>query len=141
MKMAQKAIMLFLIVMLYVPTAVVTAYGSSSGSGAGVIDITGDGSGIKIKPGEAPDMTHVGNLDDIGNKVISKSQMVAKTVTSVCTIICFVAFLFSVTRLATSGSHPIQRRGAVIGILWSGVALALFGGGWVVVNFFWNFLS
>ena len=28
-----------------------------------------------------------------------------------------------------------------MGILWSGIALTLFGGGWIIVSFFWNFLS
>ena len=55
--------------------------------------------------------------------------------------ICFVVFFISVTKLATSGSHPMQRRAAILGILWSGVAIALFGGSWIVVSFFWNFLS
>ena len=98
---------------------------------AGTINISGGANGITITPGAAPDMTDV----------ISKGKTVAQTITAVCTIICFVALFISITKLSTSGSHPMQRRMAIMGILWSGVAITLFGGGWVVVSFFWNFLS
>lgn len=121
------------------------AYGSatgSSGTGSGIISITGGSHGITIKPGSAPDMTNVGDAyTTVGNTVISKGKVVAQTITAVCTIICFVALFISITKLSTSGSHPMQRRAAIIGILWSGIALTLFGGGWIIVSFFWNFLS
>lgn len=114
----------------------------AAGDDDGIINITPSGNGISISPGTAPDMTNaIDSIGNVGDTVISKTQAVAKVVTAICTIICFVAFLISVTGLATSGSHPIQRRGAIIGILWSGVALTLFGGGWVLVSFFWNFLN
>jgi len=35
----------------------------------------------------------------------------------------------------------MTRKTALTGIMFSGVALALFGGAWVVVSFFWNFLN
>ena len=106
------------------------------------ISITGGSGGITIKPGAAPDMTDVGDaFDTASDKLISKGQQTAKTITAVCSIICFVVFFISVAKLATSGGHPMQRRAAIIGILWSGVAIALFGGSWIVVSFFWNFLT
>ena len=109
---------------------------------AGTINISGGANGITITPGAAPDMTDVSNAyDTVGDTVISKGKTVAQTITAVCTIICFVALFISITKLSTSGSHPMQRRMAIMGILWSGIALTLFGGGWVVVSFFWNFLS
>lgn len=106
------------------------------------ISISGGGGGITIKPGPAPNMTDVGDaFDKVSDKLVDKGQQTAKTITAVCCIICFVVFFISVTKLATSGSHPMQRRAAILGILWSGVAIALFGGSWIVVSFFWNFLS
>ena len=106
------------------------------------ISITGGSGGITIKPGTAPDMTNVGDaFDTASDKLISKGRQTAKTITAVCTIICFAAFFISITKLATSGSHPMQRRAAILGIMWSGVAIALFGGSWIVVSFFWNFLT
>lgn len=106
------------------------------------ISISGGSGGITIKPGTAPDMTDVGEaFDTVSDRLVDKGQQTAKTITAVCSIICFVVFFISIARLATSGGHPIQRRAAIIGILWSGAAIALFGGSWVVVSFFWNFLS
>lgn len=107
------------------------------------INISGSTSGgITISPGGGVDMTDVdGAFDAMTGTVVSKGQSVAKTITSVCCIICFVVFFISIVKLATSGSHPMQRRAAIIGILWSGAAIMLFGGAWVVVSFFWNFLS
>lgn len=139
-KMKSK-IMTMLAAILLISIMAIPSYAAGSSSG-GIINITPSSSGISISPGTAPDMTGaMGSIDDVGNTVITKTQAVAKTVAAICTIICFIAFLISITKLATSGSHPMQRRAAIIGILWSGVALTLFGGGWVVVSFFWNFLN
>lgn len=132
----KKMVPLMLALMLCVTSVATPAFA------AGTINISGGANGITITPGTAPDMTDVSSAyNKVGNTVISKGKTVAQTITAVCTIICFIALFISITKLATSGSHPMQRRTAIIGILWSGVALALFGGGWVVVSFFWNFLS
>ena len=72
---------------------------------------------------------------------VSTSKKVAQAITGVLTVICFVAFLFCVTKLALSAGNPQTRRMAISGILFSGIALALFGGAWIVVSFFWNLLS
>lgn len=107
-------------------------------------DISIDGtSGITIKPGSYPDLsgTDLENIqDDISETVVNKTKSVAQTITAVCAIICFVFFFINVVKLTTSGGIPFMRRAAIIGLLWSGVAIALFGGGWVVITFFWNFL-
>lgn len=106
------------------------------------IQVSGNHQGITINPGKYPNLSNTADLKQISDDlIIPKGKKIAQTITSICTIICFVTFLVSVTKMATSGSHPIQRRSALIGILWSGVALALFGGAWVVVSFFWNFLQ
>lgn len=77
---------------------------------------------------------------DLGT-VVDKAQAIAKTITSVLTIISFVCLLFWVARLAMSAGNPQTRRVAISGILFSGIALTLFGGAWIVVSFFWNLLS
>lgn len=77
------------------------------------------------------------NLDT----VVTKSKDIAKTVTSILTIISFVCLLFWVAKLAMSAGNPQSRKIALTGILFSGIALALFGGSWVVVSFFWNVLN
>lgn len=107
------------------------------------IDISPSGSGITIKPGRMPDMTtSISGLQSaIDEAVMPQIRAVATAVTSVCTIICLVAFLVSVTKLAASAGNPVARHRALTGILFSGVALALFGGACIVVAFFWNFLN
>ena len=106
------------------------------------IDIKVDGSGVKIQPGDMPDMTQVtGVKDAVDNLVMPQVRAVAQTITTICTVICLAAFLISVTKLATSAGNPQARQRALTGILISGIALALFGGAWIVVSFFWNFLD
>lgn len=73
--------------------------------------------------------------------VVTKAQDIAKTVTSILTIISFVCLLFWIARLAMSAGNPQTRRVALTGIMFSGISLALFGGSWVVVSFFWNILT
>lgn len=77
------------------------------------------------------------NLDT----VVTTAQNIAKTITSVLTIVSFVSLLFWVAKLALSAGNPRNRTTALTGILFSGIALALFGGAWVVVSFFWNLLT
>lgn len=108
------------------------------------IDIEVNGSnGITIKPGAYPDLGS--NTTDIqqaaAEKVVSKSKLVAQTITSVCAIVCFVMVILNISKLSTSNTMPILRRQAIIGLLWSLISLTLFGGAWVIVTFFWNFLK
>lgn len=83
------------------------------------------------------DLDKTQNLTEMENKV----RDVARTVTTILTIISFACLLFWIARLAMSAGNPMTRKTALTGIMFSGVALALFGGSWVVVSFFWNFLS
>lgn len=112
-----------------------------------IIDIQPNGSnGLTIKPpgnGEAPpDMGQdLGSFQSAIEKTLMPTvEGVAGTIVSVCTVVSLVAFLISVTKLATSAGNPAARQRALQGILFSGVALALFGGAWTVVTFFWDFL-
>ena len=73
--------------------------------------------------------------------VVDKTKEIAKTVTSILTVISFVCLLFWVAKLAMSAGNPQTRKVALTGILFAGIALALFGGSWVVVSFFWNVLN
>ena len=73
--------------------------------------------------------------------IVVEAQEIAKTITTILTIISFVCLLFWIAKLAMSAGNPMTRRMALTGILFSGIALALFGGSWVVVSFFWNVLN
>ena len=106
------------------------------------IQVSDNNQGITINPGKYPNLSNGVDFNQVGNDIlIPKGKQIAQTITSVCAIICFVALLISITKMAISSNNPMQRRGATIGILWSGVALTLFGGAWIVVSFFWNFLQ
>lgn len=106
------------------------------------IDISlNEGTGITINPGNYPDLgtTDIDDIQDAATeKIIDSGKSIAQTITALCAIICFVAFLISIVKLVTSGTMSFQRRAALTGILWSVVGIALFGGAFVVVSFFWN---
>lgn len=83
------------------------------------------------------------NLDDAQtdmSTLVDKSKEIAKTVTAILSVVCFVALLVCIARLALSAGNPQKRSQALTGIFISGVALALFGGAFIVVSFFWNLL-
>lgn len=131
----------FYIWLMALPALLASAFGTVVPAHA-AINFVPDGNGVKIEAGDMPDMTQVtGVKDAIETHVMSQVREVAQVITTICTIICFVAFLISVTKLATSAGNPQARQRALSGILVSGIALALFGGAWVVVSFFWNFLN
>lgn len=109
------------------------AAGGGAGGGHSVNDLWGTVSASSV--GSGLDTTT--NMDT----VVTKAQDIAKTITSILTIISFVCLLFWIARLAMSAGNPQTRKIALTGILFSGVALALFGGSWVVVSFFWNILT
>lgn len=108
--------------------------GGGGGSGHSVNDIFDQVDQNGVKSGAFGDDTNLGT-------VVTTAQQIAKTITSVLSIISFVSLLLWVAKLATSAGNPRNRTTALTGILFSGIALALFGGAWVVVNFFWNLLS
>lgn len=115
---------------------------------AGIVNIKPNGSGgfTITPPGAGSALPSMGqNLSSFQSTVeatlMPTVQSVAQMITAVCTVVCFVAFLISVTKLATSAGNPVARQRALHGILFSGIALALFGGAWTVVSIFWNFLA
>ena len=59
----------------------------------------------------------------------------------ICTIIALVMLVISITKLSASADNDAMRRKALIGILFSGISLALFGGATVIFGVFWNFIS
>lgn len=116
-------------------TNVFAAPAGSGGGGQGPNDLW-----------DTVDASSVGGGGLTGNQtnldtVVDKSKDIARTVTSILTIISFTCLLFWVAKLAMSAGNPQSRKIALTGILFSGIALALFGGSWVVVSFFWNVLN
>ena len=56
------------------------------------------------------------------------------------TITAILFLMINITRLGGAGDNPAERRNAILGILFSGVALALLGGLSFVLALAWNFL-
>lgn len=104
---------------------------AQAAEGGGVMDLFGSNAMSELDGNTST------NMDTVTDKV----RDVATTVTTILTIISFLCLLFWIARLAMSAGNPMTRKQALTGILFSGVALALFGGSWIVVSFFWNFLS
>lgn len=105
------------------------------------IQVSG-GNGITINPGQYPNLSSTGDApEEAAKTIISKGKLIGQTITAVCALVCLVFFFINITKLSTSGAMSFQRRQAITGLLWSGVSLALFGGAWTVITFFWNFLT
>ena len=67
-----------------------------------------------------------------------KFKGIGVLVSGICTVIALALFVLAISRLSTSASNDMARAKALKQILWSGIALALFGGITVVVGVFWN---
>jgi len=119
-------------------TSCAPAFASEPDSDAG-INITSNDNGITINPGTYPNLSNVSDApEEMAKSTISKAKLIGQVVTAICFIICLAFFFINVTKLSTSGAMSFQRRQAITGILFSGTSLALFGGAWTVITFFWN---
>lgn len=58
--------------------------------------------------------------------------------TGICTLTSLLFFIISLTKLSTSAGNDRARATALKGLLYSGIALALFGGATVIIGIFWN---
>ena len=59
-------------------------------------------------------------------------------ISGLCTMTSLMHFIISLTKLSASAGNDRARSTAIKGVLFSGVALALFGGITTVVAVFWN---
>lgn len=73
--------------------------------------------------------------------LVDKSKGIAQVILGICTVISIIGLVINIARMAASGSNEQNRKKAQTAILWSGIALALFGGLSIVVGFFWGFLN
>jgi len=62
-------------------------------------------------------------------------------VLGLCTITALISFILSILKLNTSVDNDFIRSRAIKGLLFSGLALALFGGATLLVSVFWNLLT
>lgn len=95
-----------------------------NGSNAGQITV-----GNKVEGDE-----QVGNL-------VSKTKAIAQIILGIATVVSICSLVVCIAKMALAGSNEANRKKAQTGILWSGIALAMFGSLSVVVGFFWSFLT
>lgn len=94
-----------------------------------VVDDTGD-----LKTVADDDSFKPGNL-------VSKAKGIAQIVLGIATVVALGSLIVNIAKMATSAGNDVNRKKAQSAILWSGIALAGFGGLTAVVSFFWNFLG
>lgn len=73
--------------------------------------------------------------------LLSNSKTTATMILGICVITSILCLFYQITRLGAAGSNEVLRRSALKGILFSGLALAIFGSLTLVVGSFWGFLG
>lgn len=102
------------------------------------ISVTTDASGkVTISAAGAT----VNDAQDGYALILSKYKMVGQGIVGLCAIISITALIFYITKLATAGDNPRLKQSAVSGIMFSGIALALFGGLPIVLHFWLSILN
>lgn len=71
----------------------------------------------------------------------SEYKGIAVAITGICVLTALIALIVNITRLSTSATNDFARRQALIGILYSCLALAIFGSATIVIGVFWNMFS
>jgi len=72
--------------------------------------------------------------------VMTQYRTIAVAITGILTITMLIFMFIQFTKLGASGDNEMARKKAIMGILTTGIATALFGGATIVIGFFWNVL-
>lgn len=139
------------------PVAQAYAYGSSAsvggGSGGGGGSSSGKNNattfldGISYSPtgganGSSSLQVQVGDGQDTNfNGLMTRYKNIILAFTGILTITCFGAMILQITKLAASGDNEQQRRKAIMGILTTGIGVALLGSATIVIGFFYGAIS
>ena len=99
--------------------------------------LSGPAKAISIDTGDRPSLGKEVEIDEFIPH-IANLQSLAVVIVGVCAICSLILFFVSITRLSTSAGNDMARRRAMKGVLFSGLALALFGGGNVIIGALWN---
>lgn len=103
------------------------------------IGFSSDGSsgGIQIEiGGHAIDS----NISDTMEQVTTKYRGLVQGISGICIMTAVLCLLIQISKLGASGDNEQGRKKAIMGILFAGAAIALFGGIELVVTFFWRAL-
>lgn len=75
------------------------------------------------------------------NGLMSRYKNIIMAFTGILTITCFGAMILQITKLAASGDNEQARRKAIMGILTTGIGVALLGSATIVIGFFYGAIS
>ena len=96
------------------------------------VTVGGDGT-VNVLPS-----TYANARDPFGS-MFSNYKTIANAILGICGITAIIFFLINIVRLGSvAGSNEMLRRRAIVGLLFSGLALTLLGGLTIVVNFSMN---
>lgn len=103
-----------------------------------IIDAQAGDDGIVISGGHFPSMVNPDNPAELVKQPLDKYKTIATIVTGFATVTAFLAMIFSMTKLSTAGDNEMARKRAIMGILTSGIGVALLGSATIIIAFFWN---
>lgn len=112
----------------------VTYVYADTNAATGFTDIISIGSDGKITQNESSEKA---DFADISNRY----KNIIMAVTGFLTLTCFAAMILQITKLAASGDNEQARRKAIMGILTTGVGVALLGSATIVIGFFYGAIS
>ncbi len=75
------------------------------------------------------------------NNMLTRYKNIIMAFTGVLTITCFGAMILQITKLAASGDNEQARRKAIMGILTTGIGVALLGSATIVIGFFYGAIA
>jgi hypothetical protein len=81
------------------------------------------------------------DLSSTLSKILTDGKTLAMGFLGLCAITAIIGLFYNLTRLGAAGDNERARRNALMGLLASGVSLAIFGGLGFVVGFFWNVIG
>lgn len=94
---------------------------------------SGGSSSLQVKVGDGQDTDF--------NGLMTRYKNIILAFTGILTITCFGAMILQITKLAASGDNEQQRRKAIMGILTTGIGVALLGSATIVIGFFYGAIS
>ena len=119
------------------PAIMAPAYADDGGGTGDIWDIVGEDGRVDEENETINNTTTGGSAATL----ISKYKTIATAISGVLTITMLIFLLIQISKLGAAGDNDMARKKAIMGILTTGLATALFGGVTIVVGFFWNILK
>lgn len=108
---------------------------------AGGISFSGSGNKIEISGGNFPSMSEEVDAVEIVKEPFEKYKSIAVAITGFATVTAFLSMIFSMAKLSTAGDNEMARKKAIMGILTSGIGVAILGSSTMIIAFFWDLFS